>query len=100
MRGQLPKRRYEVFDRDTNLQVELFRPENVPLGVRNYSGQMEWRSTWPVATAAYGRADYPGAEWRNSLSRAAPIRPRGRKTADPPRRKKARLACGMANRAL
>jgi len=31
LRGQLPKRRYEVFDRDTNLAVELFRPENVPL---------------------------------------------------------------------
>jgi oligoendopeptidase F len=31
LRGQLPKRRYEVFDRDTNLQVELFRPENVAL---------------------------------------------------------------------
>jgi len=31
LRTQLPKRRYEVFDRDTNLHVELFRPENVPL---------------------------------------------------------------------
>jgi oligoendopeptidase F len=31
LRSQLPKRRYEVFDRDTNLQVELFRPENVRL---------------------------------------------------------------------
>src|SRR4051812_19168073 len=31
LRGQLPKQRYQVFDRDTNLQVELFRPENVPL---------------------------------------------------------------------
>ncbi len=30
-RGQLPRPRYEVFDRDTNLHVELFRPENVPL---------------------------------------------------------------------
>ncbi|MDB6125290.1 MAG: oligoendopeptidase family [Pedosphaera sp.] len=30
-RPQLPKARYEVFDRDTNLHVELFRPENVPL---------------------------------------------------------------------
>jgi oligoendopeptidase F len=31
MREQLPKDRYEVFDRDTCLHVELFRPENVPL---------------------------------------------------------------------
>ena len=31
LRAQLPKRRYEVFDRDTNLEVELFRPENVSL---------------------------------------------------------------------
>ncbi len=31
LRGKLPKPRYEVFDRDTRLQVELFRPENVPL---------------------------------------------------------------------
>src|SRR5207247_535636 len=30
-RAQLPKRRYEVFDRDTKVQVELFRQENVPL---------------------------------------------------------------------
>lgn len=27
----LPARRYEVFNRDTQLHVELFRPENVPL---------------------------------------------------------------------
>jgi len=27
----LPKKRYEVFDRDTKVHVELFRPENVPL---------------------------------------------------------------------
>ena len=31
LRTQLPKQRYEVFDRDTQLHVELFRPENVPL---------------------------------------------------------------------
>src|SRR2546422_6573578 len=31
LREQLPQRRYEVFDRDTKVQVELFRPENVPL---------------------------------------------------------------------
>jgi oligoendopeptidase F len=31
VRSQLPKSRYEVFDRDTGVQVELFRPENVPL---------------------------------------------------------------------
>lgn len=31
LRKQLPKARYEVFDRNTALQVELFRPENVPL---------------------------------------------------------------------
>jgi oligoendopeptidase F len=31
LRGQLPKQRYFVFDRDTQLQVELYRPENVPL---------------------------------------------------------------------
>jgi len=30
-RAQLPPHRYEVFDRDTKLRVELFRPENVPL---------------------------------------------------------------------
>jgi oligoendopeptidase F len=30
-RQQLPHRRYEVFDRDMKLHVELFRPENVPL---------------------------------------------------------------------
>ncbi|EEF60363.1 M3 family oligoendopeptidase [Pedosphaera parvula] len=30
-RKQLPKDRYEVLDRDTNLHVELFRQENVPL---------------------------------------------------------------------
>src|SRR3954471_12847651 len=28
---KLPKQRYEVFIRDTKVQVELFRPENVPL---------------------------------------------------------------------
>ncbi|HEY0456621.1 MAG TPA: M3 family oligoendopeptidase [Verrucomicrobiae bacterium] len=31
LRPQLPKQRYEVFDRDTKVHVELFRPENVPL---------------------------------------------------------------------
>ena len=31
LRQQLPKPRYEVFDRNTALQVELFRQENVPL---------------------------------------------------------------------
>lgn len=31
LRRQLPRERYAVFDRDTSLQVELFRPENVPL---------------------------------------------------------------------
>lgn len=30
-RQHLPKPRYEVFERDTRNQVELFRPENVPL---------------------------------------------------------------------
>jgi oligoendopeptidase F len=30
-REQMPKERYQVFDRDTRLQVELFRQENVPL---------------------------------------------------------------------
>jgi oligoendopeptidase F len=30
-RGKLPRPRYAVFDRTTALQVELFRPENVPL---------------------------------------------------------------------
>ncbi len=30
-RAQLPKARYEVYDRDAKLSVELFRPENVPL---------------------------------------------------------------------
>jgi oligoendopeptidase F len=31
LRKELPRDRYEVFDRDTALHVELFRPENVPL---------------------------------------------------------------------
>jgi len=31
LRPQLPPGRYQVFDRDTQVQVELFRPENVPL---------------------------------------------------------------------
>jgi oligoendopeptidase F len=31
LRAQLPKERYQVFDRDTRLHVELFREENVPL---------------------------------------------------------------------
>jgi oligoendopeptidase F len=31
IRGQLPQPRYAVFDRDTKVHVELFRPENVPL---------------------------------------------------------------------
>jgi oligoendopeptidase F len=31
LRGELPKQRYEVLDRDTKVHVELFRPENVPL---------------------------------------------------------------------
>jgi oligoendopeptidase F len=31
LRSKLPKERYFVFDRNTQLQVELFRPENVPL---------------------------------------------------------------------
>jgi oligoendopeptidase F len=31
IRDQLPRERYGVFDRDTRLQVELFREENVPL---------------------------------------------------------------------
>src|SRR5215467_6939637 len=30
-RSRLPRPRYAVFDRDTQVQVELFRPENVPL---------------------------------------------------------------------
>jgi len=31
LRRKLPKERYEIFDRNTALQVELFRPENVAL---------------------------------------------------------------------
>ena len=31
LRKQLPKQRYEVFDRDRQVHVELFRQENVPL---------------------------------------------------------------------
>lgn len=31
LRSQLPSSRYEVFDRNTAVQVELFRPENIPL---------------------------------------------------------------------
>ena len=31
LRTKLPRRRFLVFDRDTKNQVELFRPENVPL---------------------------------------------------------------------
>src|SRR4051812_47898252 len=31
LRNQLPQPRYHVFDRDTAVHVELFRPENVPL---------------------------------------------------------------------
>jgi oligoendopeptidase F len=31
LRSKLPKARYEVLDRNTGLQVQLFRPENVPL---------------------------------------------------------------------
>jgi oligoendopeptidase F len=31
LRAKLPKERYGVFDRDTEVQVELFRQENVPL---------------------------------------------------------------------
>jgi oligoendopeptidase F len=31
LRAQFPKERYQVFDRDTQVHVELFRPENVPL---------------------------------------------------------------------
>jgi oligoendopeptidase F len=31
LREELPKERYEMFDRNTKLHVELFRPENVPL---------------------------------------------------------------------
>jgi oligoendopeptidase F len=31
LREELPKERYEVFDRDTKLHVELFRPESVAL---------------------------------------------------------------------
>jgi oligoendopeptidase F len=31
LRAQLPKDRYQVFDRDTRVHVELFRAENVPL---------------------------------------------------------------------
>jgi oligoendopeptidase F len=31
LRPQLPARRYEVYERDTRVQVELFRPENVDL---------------------------------------------------------------------
>jgi oligoendopeptidase F len=31
LRAQLPQPRYQVFDRDVKVHVELFRPENVPL---------------------------------------------------------------------
>src|SRR6266496_4446800 len=31
VRLELPQQRYKVFDRDTKLHVELFRPENIPL---------------------------------------------------------------------
>ena len=31
LRSQLPTRRYEVFDRDTKVRVEIYREENVPL---------------------------------------------------------------------
>jgi oligoendopeptidase F len=31
LRAKLPRKRYFVFDRNARLQVELYRPENVPL---------------------------------------------------------------------
>ena len=83
LRNQLPRPRYEVFDRATALQVELFRPENVPLETEEaklgqqyqklcgaltveYGGKerrlCKWRVTWRNQTARSGRR--PGNWWR------------------------------------
>src|ERR1041384_6017411 len=44
-RAQLPPDRYHVFDRDTKLQLELFRPENVPLETQESKGTFSRRKS-------------------------------------------------------
>jgi oligoendopeptidase F len=43
LRAQLPKDRYAVFDRDTKVQVELFRPDNVPLETQEAKASQEYQ---------------------------------------------------------
>jgi oligoendopeptidase F len=53
LREQLPKERYTVFDRDTQVQVELFRPENVPLETEEAKLSQEYQKLTGALTVRF-----------------------------------------------
>jgi oligoendopeptidase F len=54
LRKELPRPRYEVFDRATALQVELFRPENVPLETEEAKLGQQYQKLCGALTVEYG----------------------------------------------
>ncbi|MEO8428946.1 MAG: M3 family oligoendopeptidase, partial [Verrucomicrobiota bacterium] len=53
LRPQLPKTRYEVFDRNTRVQVELFRQENVPLETEQAKKGQEYQKLCGAMTVPF-----------------------------------------------
>ncbi len=53
LRSQLPKSRYEVFDRSTMVHVELFRPENVPLETEEAKLSQQYQKISGALTAQF-----------------------------------------------
>jgi oligoendopeptidase F len=52
-RAQLPKDRYDVFDRHTQVQVELFREENVPLETEEAKLGQQYQKLWGSLTVRF-----------------------------------------------
>jgi oligoendopeptidase F len=52
-REKLPKNRYAVFDRDTRVQVELFRPDNVPLETEEAKLSQEYQKLMGSLTVQF-----------------------------------------------
>jgi oligoendopeptidase F len=53
VREKLPQDRYAVFDRDTQVQVELFRPENVPLETEEARLSQEYQKLMGALTVRF-----------------------------------------------
>ena len=66
LRAQLPKRRYEVFDRDTRQHVDLFRPENVALETEEAKLGQQYQKISGALTVPFRGGEKTLIRWANS----------------------------------